>query len=73
MLYTAAILVCLIDQPKTYATCQVINAQFKYPTEEACWTAVNIQLKYQYQNLLKVGYELEDARCISWLDKKSDI
>ena len=70
MLYTAAIMVCLIDQPRSYATCQIINAQFKYPNEEQCWAAINGQVKYQGQNLLKVGYELVDAKCINWLAKK---
>lgn len=69
MLYTAAILICLTDQPRTYDTCQVINAHFKYHTEEQCWLAINGQIKYQNDNLLKVGYELVDAKCIEWLPK----
>jgi len=70
MLFTAAIMVCLIDQPRSYATCQVINANFKYPNEEMCWAAMNTQVRYQEQNLLKVGYELVDAKCINWLEEK---
>lgn len=70
MLFTAAILVCLVDKPRGYDTCQVINAHFKYPNEEMCWTAMNTQLKYQGNNLLKVGYELVDAKCINWFEEK---
>jgi len=73
MLYTAAILVCLIGEERSYATCQVINAQFKYPNEEMCWAAMNAQVRYQGQNLLKVGYELVDAKCINWLEKKQEL
>lgn len=73
MLYTAAILVCLIDQERSYETCQVINAQFKYPNEEMCWAAMNAQVRYQGQNLLKVGYELVDAKCINWLEEKQEL
>lgn len=70
MLFTAAIMVCLIDKPRSYDTCQVINAHFKYPNEEMCWGAMNAQLQYQGQNLFKVGYELVDAKCINWLEEK---
>ena len=73
MLYTAAILVCLVGEERSYATCQVINAHFKYPNEEMCWSAMNQQLKYQGQNLLKVGYELVDAKCIDWLEEKQKL
>lgn len=73
MLFTAAIMVCLKDQPRTYDTCQVINANFKFHTEEQCWLAINGQVKYQGTNMLKVGYELVDAKCIGWLKKKEDI
>ena len=73
MLYTAAILVCLMDQPRNYQNCQVINAYFKYTTEEQCWLAINGQVKYQAKNLLKVGYELVDAKCINWLSKSKSL
>lgn len=69
MLYTAAIMVCLADKPRDYANCQIINAHFKYKTEEQCWLAINGQVKYQGQNMLKVGYELVDAKCIQWLEE----
>lgn len=71
MLYTAAIMVCLIDKPRTYDTCQIINAHFKYTTEEQCWSAINGQVQYQGKNMLKVGYELADAKCISWLESEN--
>lgn len=73
MLFTAAIMVCLIDEPKNYENCQIINAHFKYTSEEQCWAAINGQIKYQGQNLLQVGYELVDAKCVNWLQKKSNI
>lgn len=69
MLYTAAIMVCLMDKPRDYDNCQIINAHFKYKTEEQCWLAINGQVKYQGQNMLKVGYELVDAKCIQWLEE----
>ena len=73
MLYTAAIMICLIDKPRTYDNCQIINAHFKYKTEEQCWLAINGQVQYQGENMLKVGYELVDGKCIKWLEEKSDI
>ena len=73
MLYTAAIMVCLADKPQNYENCQVINAYFKYQTEEQCWDAINGQIKYQGKNMLSVGYELVDAKCISWLEKKTTL
>lgn len=73
MLHTAAIMVCLVDEPKNYNTCQIINAHFKYQSEQQCWDAINGQVKYQGNNMLQVGYELVDAKCISWLEKNESL
>lgn len=73
MLYTAAIMVCLVDEPRNYDTCQIINAHFKYQSEQQCWDAINGQVKYQGNNMLQVGYELVDAKCISWLEKNESL
>lgn len=66
---------CLIDQPHTYENCQVVNAHFKYVSEEQCWSSINRQIEYQNDNLQKIGYELVDAKCISWIpeEKKKTI
>ena len=73
MLFTAAIMICLADEPRNYDNCQIINAHFKYQTEEQCWLAINGQIKYQGQNMLKAGFELVDAKCVQWLVKKENI
>lgn len=73
MLYTAAIMVCLINEPKNYENCQIINAYFKYMTEEQCWSAINGQIEHQHENLFKMGYKLVDAKCTSWLEKKESL
>jgi len=73
MLFTAAIMVCLVDEPRNYDNCQIVNAHFKYVSEEQCWAAINGQVKYQGDNLLKIGYELVDAKCVSWLQEKNEL
>jgi len=70
MLYTAAVMFCLMDKPHTYTNCQVINAHFKYSSEEQCWSAINGQIQYQEMNLRQLGYELIDAKCISWIPEE---
>lgn len=66
MLYTAAILVCMANQPHTFQSCEVINSMFKYPTEEICWTAINGWLGQVYPAVKENGHEIIDAKCISW-------
>lgn len=68
MLYTAAIMLCLKEVDHSYQSCQIVNAEFKYVSEEQCWNAINIKL----QQLIKYPqidyiYEAVDAKCIEWL------
>lgn len=70
MLYTAAMLLCLVDAPMTYETCEIMNAEFKYRSEEHCWLAINGKLK-QMEEFPVFGaagtYEVRGAQCIEWL------
>jgi hypothetical protein len=67
MLYTAAIMWCLIDKPQNYDNCQVMNGPIKLVNEDQCWLAVNAQL----QVMGKIeGYEVVDAKCIQWIKPK---
>lgn len=68
MLYTAAIMICLVDVPQDYKSCQVINAQYKYMTEEQCWSAVNNWVQYMDNIIKSNGHELVTAKCVSWFD-----
>ena len=68
MLYTAAVMACLVGEPHSYDTCQVVNANFKYPSEDICWLAVNNWLKQMYPSMQELNYEIIDAKCVEWLE-----
>jgi len=74
MLFTAAIMLCLQDEPHTYENCQIINAEWKYPSEEICWAAINGKLATMVNapELMR-KYKVTDAKCISWIEKKQEL
>ena len=68
MLYTAAIMMCLKDVDHSYKTCQIVNGEFKFHSEEQCWSAINGKLAtlLEYPEIDYI-YEPAYAKCISWL------
>jgi hypothetical protein len=59
-MWTAAVMVCMIGLPMNYMSCQVVNANFKYMTEERCWYEIN---KWISKN------RVVSAKCQGWLEE----
>ena len=71
-IYTAAVVWCLIGQPQTFMSCEVMNAKQKFATEEQCWAVVNAQIARLYEKTeLDTLYEPVKAQCFNWLDAKT--
>lgn len=68
MLYTAAILVCMSGIPQSYESCQVVNANFKYRSEEQCWAAINGWVKWQNDKIEATNHYILSAKCINWFE-----
>ena len=73
-IFTAAILWCLIGQPQSFVTCEVMNSKMKFMTEEQCWATLNAQMaKLITETDVGKLYEPIDAQCLSWLDAESKL
>ena len=73
-IYTAAMLWCLIGQPQSFITCEVMNSKQKFMTEEQCWATLNAQMaKLITETDVGKLYEPIDAQCFSWLDAESKL
>ena len=71
-IYTAAVVWCLIGQPQTFMSCEVMNSKQKFATEEQCWAVVNPQIARLYEKTeLDTLYEPVKAKCFNWLDTKT--
>jgi hypothetical protein len=70
MLYTATIVMCLIGKEASYKNCDIMNAEFKYPTEELCQKILGskIVLLQERSDLLDT-YEIVDVKCTQWIPK----
>ena len=68
MLFTAAIMMCIKDLDPSYEKCQILNADFKYRTEEHCYSAINGKLN-QMLKFPEITREYEPLyiQCIPWL------
>ena len=72
--YTAAMLWCLIGQPHSFTSCEVMNSQMKFMTENQCWATLNAQMaKLLTETQLGQKYEPIDAKCFSWIDAESKL
>lgn len=71
-MFTAGIMMCLLGEPMNYVNCSVIQSDFRYPTEERCWDAINGQMAIlPYQNHLG-KFEPRYAQCVMWIQPKDD-
>lgn len=73
-IFTAAMLWCLIGQPHSFMSCEVMNSKMKFMTEEQCWATLNAQMaRLLTETSLGEKYEPVDAKCFSWLDAESKL
>ena len=73
-IYTAAMLWCLIGQPQTFTSCEIMNSKMKFMTEEQCWATLNAQMaRLLTETELGKLYEPIDAKCFNWLDAESKL
>lgn len=75
-MFTAAVMVCMLGQPMTYLSCDVVSNNTKYMTEDRCWYEINRWIAKNEENLKKLQFQFVSAKCTSWfdnLDPKNDI
>jgi len=67
-MFTAAIMMCLMDIERSFETCSVAYGKAKYKTEEVCWASINVKVLYfaRYPETTN-GHEVAYAKCTSWL------
>lgn len=68
MLFTATLMICLIDKPQNYNNCEILKSDYKYASERSCWNAINSQMLSDYQSLKNEGYEYVSGKCTSWIN-----
>ena len=68
-MWTAAVMVCMIGLPMNYMSCQVVNANFKYMTEERCWYEINRWISNREEEIKKSGHRVVSAKCQGWLEE----
>jgi len=67
-MFTAAIMMCLIDVERSVKTCDVMYGNFKYRTESLCWKSINEKvLTLSEYPMIRESYEVASAKCTSWL------
>lgn len=66
-MFTAALMICLVGQPRVISNCHIINAQYKFKTEEQCWQVLNDQVKNKSNYRGMDGFEVAYAKCFDWL------
>lgn len=67
MIFTAMILVCELNTPKTFDTCIVLSDQTPHRTEEQCMDSVADLLNNELFRMAYMDYELEEYKCYPWL------
>lgn len=75
-MFTAAVMACMIGQPMTYLSCDIISNDVKYLTEERCWFEINRWVAANNAKLESLGYEFIKGDCQDWfagLDPKEKV
>jgi len=74
MIFTAAIYVCLIGQPHSYETCEVVEGKVKFETEQQCMNVVVQKVNSLYENTsILERYEIIDLKCHQYGSKKESL
>ena len=71
MIFTAMILICEINMPKTFDSCLVLSNLDQYRTEEQCMYAITDLLNNELFQNAYIDYKLEKYECFSWLQIES--
>lgn len=67
MIYTATILFCMIGQPNTFETCEIVEGKVKFRTESSCALAIIEKIDtIRATTSLLDRYEIMDIRCFKW-------
>lgn len=74
MIFTAAIYLCLINQPHSYETCEVIEGKLKFKTEQQCMNVVVQKVNSLYENTsILERYEIIDLKCHQYGSKNESL
>lgn len=74
MIFTAAIYVCLLGQPHSYETCEIVEGKVKFKTEQQCMSAVVQKVKSLYDtSSIMERYEIIDLKCHQYGSKKDSL
>jgi|TARA_R100000081_G_scaffold92134_1_gene72776 predicted secreted Zn-dependent protease len=68
-MWTAAVMVCMIGAPMNFMSCHVVNANYKYMTEERCWYEINKWIGNSEPQIKKTGHRVVSAKCQGWLEQ----
>lgn len=71
MIFTAMILVCEVNMPKSYDTCLVFSNIEMYETEAQCMSAISDLLNNSLFQNAYVDYKIEEYACYPWLQLKA--
>ena len=68
MLYTATIVMCLLGEPHSYKTCDLMNGSYKFRTEAECQQSTINRVKnlMEYTDVFD-RYEIIDNKCLEWI------
>lgn len=67
MIFTAMILICEINMPKTFDTCLVLTDQYQHRTEEECMGSVAELINNDLFRYAYIDYGVEEYACHPWL------
>ena len=71
MIFTAMILMCEINMPKTFDTCLVFSNIEMYETQEQCMSSITDILNNSLFQNAYMDYKLEEYACYPWLQLKA--
>jgi hypothetical protein len=67
MIFTAMLLICEINMPKTFDTCIVFTSEYQYKTEEECTSSIVELLNNELFRYIYTDYSVEEYACHTWL------
>jgi len=72
-MYTALLMICLMDQPSSNDNCIILQNDKIYKTERKCMEAAAYLLNSNFFQTVYADYEPRNLECYSWIDNKPTI
>jgi len=68
-MWTAAVMVCMMNMPITFQSCNVVSSPSKYLTEERCWYEINQWIVKAEKQMTAINNRVVSAKCQGWLER----